>query len=178
MSRNTYSGISTLNHWITAILVIIMLVLGFMAAGAPSEETEGYIMGIHVGLGFFVFLFVLWRTAYRLYEGFLVNSAEAGWQYWLAYWVHRLILLMLVIQVFTGPLYLFTEGHDWNVFGWFSIAIPLESLAAIHEAMEVIHVVQGLYLLPIVLLLHVAGASWHFLRHRQRTVADMGSVND
>lgn len=72
-------------------------------------------MGIHVGLGFFVFLFVLWRTAVRL-----------------------------------------------------------ESLSAIHEPMETVHVVTGLYILPALLGLHFLGAIKHFLtRGRRETPADL-----
>ncbi|MDZ7782322.1 MAG: hypothetical protein U5K56_05025 [Halioglobus sp.] len=64
-----YSGLSVLNHWITAVLVTAMLTLGLTARDAP-EPAEDYIMSIHIALGFFVLLFVVWRTGVRLLEGF------------------------------------------------------------------------------------------------------------
>mgnify|MGYP000383220299 CR=1 FL=1 len=128
-----YSGLSKLNHWVTALLVTVMLVLGFAAGGAPDEATEGYLMSLHIGLGFFVFLVVIWRVAYRLYEGFKANTASTAPERWLAWAVHRLLLVALVAQVITGPLYLFTEGEGVDVFGWFTVYLPLESLAVIHE---------------------------------------------
>lgn len=168
-----YSGASIINHWVTAVLVIAMLVLGWTAGSAPSEVTEDYVMGIHIGLGFFVFLFVLWRTTYRLYEGFPETIGETKIERGMAYWVHRLLLVFLVLQVFTGPLYLFTENQGVNVFGWFTVYVPLEGLAVIHAPMELVHVALGVYLLPILLVLHLLGAFKHFLTADYTTPADL-----
>ena len=73
---------------------------------------------------------------------------------WLAWAVHRLLLVALVAQVITGPLYLFTEGEGVDVFGWFTVYLPLESLAVIHEPAELVHVVSGLYVIPALIALH------------------------
>ena len=169
-----YSGISTINHWVTAVLVVAMMTLGFVMAAAPSEAVEDYLLGIHISLGFFVFLFVAWRVGYRLYEGFPQNVGKTAVERWAAYVVHRAILILLVLQVITGPMYLFTENECMNVFGWFSICIPLESLSIVHEGMEWMHIMTGLYLLPALLGLHVVGGIKHFaLRKRQETPAEM-----
>ncbi|MES1942684.1 cytochrome B561 [Salinisphaera sp. PC39] len=173
-NADRYSGLSTINHWVTAVLVLAMLLLGFMAAAAPNDDVEHYVMGIHVGLGFFVFLFVLWRTAVRLVEGFPPAEGDSAAQRFLAGVVPRLILLAIVVLVFTGPLYIYTDGGAVDVFGWFEVAVPLESLSAIHEPMETIHVITGLYILPVLLGLHFLGAIKHFLtRGRQETPADL-----
>ncbi len=171
---NRYSGISTINHWLTAVLIVMMLTLGFVAAAAGDETVGKYVLGVHIALGFFVFLFVLWRVAFRLYEGFPANVGRTAVERGLAYIVHRLLLAALVVQVFTGPLYLFTEGEGMDVFGWFTVYVPLESLSAIHGAMEVIHVILGIWVIPVLLILHFSGAIWHYLREGGReTPADM-----
>lgn len=170
---NRYSGISTLNHWITALLVVAMLVLGFVAGGAPDENTEHYIMGVHISLGFFVLLFVIWRVAHRLYEGFPDTIGRSPLERRAAWAVHRLLLIVLVLQVLSGPLYLFTEGEGVNVFGWFTVYIPLESLSVLHEPAETVHVVTGIYILPLLLLAHLLGAAVHFLRDKRETPADL-----
>jgi len=91
------------------------------------------VLGIHVSLGFFVFLFVAWRVGFRLYEGFPANVGQNALERWSAYAIHRVILLLLALQVITGPMYLFTENECVNVFNWFSVCVPLESLSVIHE---------------------------------------------
>lgn len=158
-----YSGLSATNHWITVILVVSMLVLGLAASEAPNDTTEDYVIGIHISLGFFAFLFIMWRVAYRLYEGFPPTIGGTAPERWAAYLVHRSLLIILMLQVLTGPLYLFTEGDAVNVFGWFSVSLPLEGSEAIHELMEEIHVVLGVYVIPGLLLLHIAGAIRHYL---------------
>ncbi len=168
-----YSGISTINHWASALLVIAMLVLGLAAGGAPTEAVEEYIMSLHIGLGFFTLLFVLWRTAYRLYEGFPPTLGEAEWQRQLAWWVHRIILAVLLLQVLTGPLYLFTEGEGVDVFGWFTFYLPLSALSFLHGPAEWLHKFGGNYLIPLLLLAHFAGAVKHFLASDRESPADL-----
>ncbi|MAN51136.1 MULTISPECIES: cytochrome b [unclassified Marinimicrobium] len=171
--RESYSAISVINHWITVLLVMAMLILGLLASAAP-DSAEDFIMSVHVSLGFFVFWFVLWRAAYRVHQGFPPTQGQTPWQRQLAWWVHRLVLGLLVLQVFTGPLYLFTENEGVNVFGWFTVLIPLESLAFIHEPVEVLHVITGLYVLPALLLLHIVGAFHYFWQRRSVTPAELG----
>lgn len=146
------------------ILVIAMLVLGFTAAGTADENMGDYLIAIHASLGFFVFLFVAWRIGYRLYQGFPASTAKSAVERRAAYIVHRLLILILTVQIITGPLYLFTEGEGIDVFGWFTVYIPLESLSVVHEPAEVIHIALGLVVLPLVLLIHFSGAVWHYWR--------------
>ncbi|MHA7833098.1 MAG: cytochrome b [Algiphilus sp.] len=158
-----YSGISTINHWLTLILVTAMLVLGLIATIAPNDDAESFVMWMHVSIGFFVFFFVFWRVFWRLREGFIAPETERPWESRLAYWVHRLTLVALVLLVVTGPLYIFTAGFPINVFGWFEVGLPLESLSFLHEPAGSIHELTGLYLLPALLALHILGAFKHYL---------------
>lgn len=173
-NQNRYSAISTINHWVTALLVVVMLALGYTVAAAPSDIIEEYVLGIHISLGFFVFLFVAWRVMFRLYEGFPENVGETAWERWIAYVTHRAILFLLALMVVTGPMYLFTENECVNVFNWFSVCVPLEGLSIIHEPMEWLHVYIGLYLLPALLVLHFIGAIRHYsVRGKQETPSDL-----
>jgi len=173
-TQRRYSAIATINHWVTALLVVSMLVLGLAAGAAPSEAVESHVLGIHISLGLFVLIFVLWRVAFRLYEGFPENVGRTATERWAAYAVHRAILILLAVQVLTGPLYLFTENECMDVFGRFAVCVPLESLSMIHEAMEWIHLKAGVYALPALLVAHLAGAIRHYLLSESReTPADL-----
>lgn len=173
-SKHRYSAISIINHWVTALIVVVMLALGFAIAAAPSDTIEDYLLGIHMSLGFFVFIFVAWRVIFRLYEGFPENTGKPVLERWTAYIVHRTILLLLALMVVTGPMYLFTENECINVFDWFSVCVPLENLAIIHEPIEWLHVNTGKYLLPTLLVLHFIGAIRHYQSsNKQETLADM-----
>lgn len=172
-SEHRYSGMGTINHWIAALLVIVMMVLGLLAYFAPSDEVEDFVMDVHIALGFFVFLFIAWRVAFRLYEGFPPSAELTNIERWIAYLVHRILLLVITLLVVTGPLYLFTEGEGINVFGWFSVYLQLDFLEFLHEPAEWIHVNLGLYVLPAILILHFVGALRHYLYRRQNMPADL-----
>ncbi|MDT8408418.1 MAG: cytochrome b/b6 domain-containing protein [Wenzhouxiangellaceae bacterium] len=161
-----YSGLSTLNHWITAMLVVAMWVLG-LAAGEAPDAAEDYIIWIHIALGFFVLLFVLWRIGFRLLEGFPEPGAATALERTAATWMHKLLLLVLLVQVLTGPLYLFTEGEGMDVFGWFTFYIPVPASDYVHEAIEEIHKFSGEYLLPILVGVHLLAAAKHWLVDRK-----------
>lgn len=169
-----YSSISTINHWVTALLVVVMIVLGLVAGAAPSKAAGHYILGVHVSLGFFVFLVVIWRVLVRLYEGFPANTGKTAIERRAAWLAHRAILILLVLQVFTGPLYLFTENECLEVFGWFSICLPLGGAPDLHELIEGFHVITGMYILPALLVLHFFGAIRHYVtRNKQGAPADL-----
>ena len=168
-----YTGIGIINHWITALLVTAMLALGLAGGAAPTEDMEHYVIGVHNSLGFFTLLFVLWRIGYRLRRGFPPALGETAWEQRLARITHGLILLALLLMVLTGPLYLFTEGEGMDVFGWFTVAIPLESLSVIHEPVESIHIWLGVYGLPVLLVLHIAGAIRHYLGRESEDPGDL-----
>lgn len=172
--QGRYSSISTINHWVTALLVVAMLTLGLAAGMAPTDDIEDYVLGVHISLGFFALIFIAWRVVYRLYEGFPENIEKTAAERWAAYIAHRAILILLAVMVVTGPLYLFTENECMNVFGWFSVCLPLESLSIIHEPAELAHVVTGIYILPALLVLHFIGAVRHYVNRKQvETPADM-----
>lgn len=167
-----YSGISILNHWITALLVTAMLTLGLTARDAP-DPAEDYIMSIHIALGFFVLLFIVWRTIVRLREGFPDNADADALTRTGSWWMHRALLLVLVLLVITGPLYLFTEGEGMDVFGWFTFYIPLGGIEVVHEPAEEVHKFLAVYALPALLVIHILGAARHYLAGRRETPADL-----
>lgn len=164
--KAAYSGISTLNHWLTALAVVAMWTLGLAAGGAP-DAAEDYIMGIHIALGFFVLWFVLWRTGWRLAKGFPHAATESRMQRIAAGTMHRVLLAVLLVLVLSGPMYLFTEGEGMNVFGWFTFYIPMPLGHDVHEAVEEVHKFCGQYLLPILVGLHMLAAARHWLIERR-----------
>lgn len=165
-----YSGISMLNHWLTALAVVAMWTLGLAAGDAP-EAAEDYIIGIHIALGFFVLWFVLWRTGWRLVEGFPESQSGSRFEQIAGRTMHWLLLAVLVVMVLTGPMYLFTEGEGMNVFGWFTFYIPMPLGETVHEAVETVHKFSGEYVLPILVGLHILAAAWHWLGRRRKTSA-------
>lgn len=160
-----YSGLSRINHWLGLIFVVIMMTLGYMMFFATDRAAGNYAQTAHIGVGFFAFWFILWRTFYRLRQGFPETHASKL-KNAVARSIHYLILLALLVLIFTAPLYLFTENDPLAVFNWFNINLDLTVLAAIHEPVEEIHKLTGLYILPALLIVHIAAAVIHYLSNK------------
>ncbi|MEX2488567.1 MAG: cytochrome b/b6 domain-containing protein [Pseudomonadales bacterium] len=82
--RDRYSSISIINHWVTALLVVVMIALGFVAGATSSDEIVDYILDVHIAPGFFVFIFVVWRVLFKLYKGFPVDTSKTVLESWAA----------------------------------------------------------------------------------------------
>ncbi|MFC0445979.1 cytochrome b [Pseudidiomarina halophila] len=161
-----YSTHSIINHWITVILVTIMLTLGLVGNHAPTDANENYIMPLHFSFGFLTALFVFWRVGVRIFEGFAQAPAhQQPWERVLSRIVHVALLLTLLGLVLSGPTYLFTEGEGIPVFGLFTVPSPLSGeLETLHETAETVHKTLAVPVLGTLLALHVLGAIRHFAR--------------
>jgi cytochrome b561 len=53
---------------------------------------------------------------------------------------------------------LFTENEGLAVFDWFTVNLDLTALSIVHEPAEEVHKITGLYVLPALLVVHIAGA--------------------
>lgn len=157
-----YSGLSKVNHWLSVIFVVVMLTLGYLMFFSTDDGISDYVKAAHISVGFFAFFFLLWRVLFRLQQGFPAYLG-AGIHYRFARAVHYLILASILVLIFTGPLYLFTENAALSVFNWFSVSIDLSALEIIHEPAEQVHKFFGRYLLPALLVLHILGGIGHFL---------------
>lgn len=143
-----------------------MLTLGLLGDHAPGDSAENYIMQLHFSFGFFTALFVFWRVAIRIIEGFASYPAhQAVWERWFGRIVHIALLLTLLGLVISGPMYLFTEGEGINVFSWFTLPSPFSGeLETLHETAETIHKTLAVPVLGSLLALHFLGAIRHFAR--------------
>lgn len=155
-----YTPLSRASHWLSALAITIILTLGFMMVFADSRETKHFAEAAHIAVGFFIFFIVVWRIGLRLFEGF-PNPAQSLLERSARY-VHYALLVVMLLLVISGPLYLFTENEPLSVFGWFNVTLNLRALAALHEPAEEVHKFLGTYLLPALLLLHIAGGIRHF----------------
>ena len=114
-----YSPLSRTMHWLGAMAVIVMLTLGFMMFFADSREVKHFSEATHIGVGFFAFLLIGWRSVLRLYQGFPEPAHTLTEK--VARYLHYALLLTMLVLIVTGPLYLFTENESLSVFGWFAV---------------------------------------------------------
>lgn len=169
-NNDFYGGISRFNHWLSALIIIGMLAVGFYFNDLPRGDEKSYWLRLHIGTGGLVFLFLLFRVFWRV----IVKSPNPVDQQkslqLISQIVHWLLLISVLIMAVSGPLLIWSRGADINVFGWFAIPTPIGEMHDLHEWMEEIHEIAAKVLF-VTLLIHVAGALKHLVTGKKEVMA-------
>ncbi len=153
-------------HWIIALSMILLLVLGLYMV----ENEAWHLYHLHKSIGIIVFPIAVLRLMWRFKTGWPgVLSPSAAWQLWLSKAAHYVLLLLTLLMPISGMVFSAASGHGFGIFSW-QIVAPKPSLIKPGEV-EVIsefwmnlghrgHELLGTALL-VVLLAHVVGALKH-----------------
>jgi cytochrome b561 len=161
----TYGWVSIALHWIAAGFVIALFLLGQEIENAPSEQAEGAAVALHVSIGVIAWAFLFLRVVWRLAQGHPEQPAQHWTLNLLSYLVQYGLLLVIAIQIISGPLMIWTSGAPIGAFGWFEIVSPLPRNHELHEVFEKVHGLTANLVLPLIAL-HVLGALKHLIIDR------------
>jgi cytochrome b561 len=147
-------------HWITALLVLMQLYIGFTFHDMPKGPDRMFVFGWHKTWGVLILLLALARLAIRLMDPPPPYPADhPKWRRFLAVWNHRLFYLMLIALPLTGLAAVSGRAED----GWVALQLglkvpaipgisPENELGEVHEilvfvtiALMVLHVGAALY---------------------------------
>ena len=112
-----YTNIAVLFHWLTAVLVIGLLVLGWYMTDLEGSE-KGYFYRLHKSFGLTVYFIVLLRLAWRLKNPPppLPNNFNA-FHVKMSRFVHRMAYLSLLVMPLMGYLSSSFSGYKTSWFG-------------------------------------------------------------
>ena len=149
-------------HWITALLVIVQVYIGFTFHDLPrGSEERAFLFGWHKTWGALILLLALVRLAIRL-----INppppypSDYPKWQRFVAVWNHRLFYFLLVALPLTGLAAV--SGHAKD--GWvpLQLGLKLPAIPGIAPDNEFHEVHETLVWVTIALfVLHVSAALYN-----------------
>lgn len=134
-TKDRFGWISISLHWINAAFILALLYFGLQIAFGVDQRPRPAAFGgwrmWHESLGTIAIPFMLTRIFWRVRSGkpkthdqhpLLKLAADTVW---------KLLLVCIVLQVVTGPLWRWWRGGDLEVFHYFSIPtpFPLEDVA-------------------------------------------------
>jgi cytochrome b561 len=169
-----YDRVAAGLHWLTAALVIALIVLGIGAE--PMEKSWGVsalaTLTVHKSLGMTVFVLTLLRLAWRLgHHPPPLPETTPRWQRASAHVAHFALYAFLLVLPVLG--YLLSSGGPFPLqwFGLFDMpkAPVTKSLA---DAAHAAHVAGGITV-AVLVVVHIAAALWHQLVQRDRLLARM-----
>lgn len=174
-----YGSVTKTFHWLTALLILTALPLGYFAQQAPLDTGEeiahkAWLFSLHKTVGIAAFfvgvLRILWSMA-QTRPGLL--NAEDRLEAHAAHTVHWLLYGSMVLVPLTGWIHHAATTGFAPIFWPFGQSLPFvpksESLAALTSSLHF------LFMLVLVgsILAHVGGALKHFVIDRDQTLQRM-----
>ena len=169
---NAYGRISVINHWLLALLMIVMLALGLTFEQLDNGPLKSELRNWHKSLGMLVLLLGMWRVAWRIVQGFPeAAGAYLPWEKMLARAVHVFLLAMILIMPLSGYFMSTSTGRSINMFGLFEIGGLIQSKGVKDFA----HSVHGFFpnLLIAIIVLHIGAALKHHFKDKDATLRRM-----
>ena len=206
-TKDRFGWISIALHWSSAILILALLYFGVQIAldyyysiqfglwngGFVLEGSDRpppgsrwpmiqFAVEWHEALGIIAIPILLFRVFWRLGNGKPVTHHQPRLPHLVAEWVWRILLIGMVWQVVSGPVWLWWRGHALPFFHYFELptpwplASPEERFerreAVLNYFLEYSHLSVGL-LIGAVVLLHALGALKHHFRDRDDVLRRM-----
>lgn len=174
--RNSQYGwgrMSRLLHWLSALLIVGLLLVGFiMTELRPSPDTIR-IYNLHKSFGLLLLAIVLVRILWRGVDRAPPDLPMPAWQLRLAKTVHAALYALLLLMPISGWLLHSASGYPLR---WFQVGpvVPrlIEKSSESKHFFELVHG-WGAWILVAVLILHIAGALKHHFIDRDRTLTRM-----
>ena len=168
-----YTTVSRLFHWVTVLLVLVMIPVGLAMAQEPPQPWQDRLYVLHKGLGPLVLVVVLARLAWRAFHPAppLPASVPPA-QRLAASLVHAGLYALLIVMPVSG--YIFVDAGDYPLEVLRSLGIPplIPKNQPLSDAAARVHVTCAFMLIALIAM-HVGAAAFHGLVKRDGVVSRM-----
>ena len=165
-----YDRVAAGFHWLTAALVIVLILLGLGAEPMKDWISTYAALSVHKWFGMTVFVLTLARLAWRLgHRPPPLPETTPAWQRVLAHAVHWAFYVLLLGMPVLG--YLLSSGGPYPL-NWFALFdIPKAPVTkSLADTAHAAHNFGGIAMAALVTV-HIAAALWHQFVQRDRLLA-------
>jgi cytochrome b561 len=165
-TRNTtaaYGLVSILLHWSIALTVIALFMLGlWMVELDYYDAWYRRAPDLHKSIGILLFIAVLLRI---LWHALSKRPAPlgSGREVMLARLVHRILLILPLLVMFSGYLISTADGSSIDVFSLFSVPATISGIEGQEDIAGEVHFVLAVALIAIAALHMLAALKHHFI---------------
>ena len=172
-SRHHWGQISIALHWLTALLVIGLAVVGLLMTELPNSALKVQVYALHKSFGLTVLALTALRLLWRLIAGAPDETPAPRLQQLAARAVHWALYALLFALPLSGWLFNSAAGFPLKWFGW--ITLPKLFTGYNPELRQLAHELHenGFYLLALLLLLHAGAALYHHYVRKDDTLNRM-----
>ena len=169
---NTYGGGAKIFHWLIFLLLAAQYAVGsIMPHIGRNTLNEGWVSW-HLSIGAAILFVIVLRFIWRLRYPVALPASMPPWEIFLSRATHLILYALVLIMTLLGWAAANARGWDVKLFG----AITLPTLAPNgsswgHEAGDIHNIL--VYVLLGFIVLHVAGALYHYFILRDRVLQRM-----
>jgi len=171
-----WGWVSLALHWLTALMVLGLVVVGLLMQELPNSLTKFQIYALHKSFGITVLALTVMRLLWRMFAG--APPPVPGmprWQRLAAGLSHGALYLILLAMPLSGWLYHSASGAVPRQLEWFKL-FPLPSLSERDKAVAdfALAMHEWLFLaLAAIVTVHALAALKHHYVDRDRTLVRM-----
>lgn len=168
-----WGAISQLLHWVVALLIIAVAIIGLTMDELPRGLRKIEVYALHKSLGLTVLALVALRLAWRLHAGTPRDIPDTPrWQSRVAHFTHVLLYVLMFTLPLSGWLLNSAAGYPLQWFGQFNLP-PLSMRSEdLRDLAEDVHE-AGFYVLLALVAAHIAAAFHHHLFRRDAVLSRM-----
>lgn len=161
---NSFGSIAKSLHWISALLVIIMLTLGYFLEDIPSPW-HGLALNIHKSIGIIVLALMALRLLWRWMNTQPVYSPHYPRLYTkMIHLAHYALYLAVMLMALSGWFMSTASGHVPLFLGWIYFPMPWVPYdKALAAAAFQVHELLALTLIVLIVAHIAAGLFHHFV---------------
>ncbi len=174
--RNTlerWGNLSIAFHWITALLIIGLLIIGFVMHELPNTPFKREVYLLHKSFGTTVIMITLLRLIWRFQAG--APDPVAGtsvWQHRAAQLAHLALYILLLAMPVSGITYNYASNFKLE---WFGITL-LDKPGAVDRDLKELageaHEILAFVIIGLVAV-HATAALWHHYSRKDATLTRM-----
>ena len=167
-----YGIVAKALHWLIFVLLAVQYAIGsIMPHIGRNTLDEGWVAW-HFSVGATILFFIAIRLIWRLLHPVPLLPTMAPWERRVSGITHWTLYILILVMTFLGWAAMNARGWTVRLFG----LVPLPAVAPNgsswgHEAGDIHNVL--VYVLLAFIVLHVAGALYHYYAKRDQVVARM-----
>ena len=164
-TENTYGIVAIVFHWVVAIAVLGLFILGLWMVDLDYQH-QWYRTAphLHKSIGVIIITLVLLRLIWRWINPTPQSlPSHKVWEKILAKITHMVLYLLLISMFFSGYLITTAEGKSLEVFNWFSIPSVVSSIDNLEDLAGEIHEAIAFTIISLVVLHALAALKHHFI---------------
>lgn len=172
-TTETYGLLTKIFHWLMAVLIIGMLVVGFIMEDIEPLTTRFQVYGLHKSTGILILMLVALRFSWhRVSKKPALLPTLKWWEAKLAHLIHGALYLGMVGMPLSGWLLSSAAGRPVSVYGLLTLPDLVAPNEKLRDIFGEIHEITAFALIGAVAL-HAAAAFKHHVIDKDGTLRRM-----